>query len=164
MKGKSFLILCFLGFVIAGCQSRYTFWEISKFNMNSLALTDGEEIKLIYTSQGPDNNKDLSYYIHLIAISQKTGDTVNILTTTNNGFAKTDGDEVFNFFGQEHLASLLMQTDLSHMNELGNIEDLKNGALSKITRVARDIKFDDIADNNFPTVIGYVGTMRNSPN
>lgn len=162
MKGQSFLILCFLGFVIAGCQSRYTFWEISKFNMNRLALADGEEIKLIYTSQGPDNNKDLSYYIHLIAVSQKTGDTVNILTTANNGFAKTDGDEVFNFFGQEHLASLLMQTDLSNMNELGSIEDLPKGA-KRITKVARDIKFDDIADNHFPTVIGYVGTMRNSP-
>lgn len=126
--------------------------------MDEKALEDKEEIKLIYTSRGPGNNADLNYYIHLIAVSQKTGDTVNILTTADNGFSPDDGDKVFNFFNKDNIASKLIQMNMDNVTDL-NIEEIKNSALKKIDKVARDTEFDNIADNHFPTIIGSIGTI-----
>jgi hypothetical protein len=53
-------LLAILTVFIIACESKYTYWETSKFNMVPSALEDDEEIKLIYSSRGPGNNKDLS--------------------------------------------------------------------------------------------------------
>jgi hypothetical protein len=156
------LIIYFLGlstFLITGCGNKYEFWDISKFRIDNSALEDNEEVKLIYTSRGPDYNKDLKYYIHLIAVSQKTGDTVNILTTADNGLTMEDKDKVFNFFNQDNVASKLIQMDPEKLKEIKHIDDINNTELKKIDKVARDPNFDGIADNNYPTIIGTIGTM-----
>ena len=157
MKIKSIYILGLFVLLLTNCGNRYKFWEISKFNMDINALKDNEEIKLIYTSRGPDNNKELKYYIHLIAISQKTGDTVNILTTVDNGLTMEDENEIFNFFNQDNAASKLIQMDLENLKDIKHIDDLNKTEMNKIDLVARDPKFDELADNNYPTIIGSIG-------
>lgn len=89
-----------IALLIAGCGRTYEYWDISKFHIDSNALSNNEPIKLIYSSRGPDYNQDLKYYIHVIAVSQKTGDTVNILTTGYNEFQIQEdaGEKIFNFF------------------------------------------------------------------
>ena len=157
MKGKK-LILFFLivTIVFTACNSRYKFWDISKFHMAKNALQDKEEIKLFYTSQGPDNNEKMEYYIHVIAISLKTGDTVNILTTANNGFTMEDKERAFNYFNEDNIVTKSLQMDTEKMKE-GQPVEMDKPEMKKITKVARDTKFDKIADNNFPTVIGSIG-------
>jgi len=135
------------------CCNQYKYWDISKFKLDSTALSDNEEIKLLYTSRGPGNNEDRDYYIQVIAISQKSGDTVNILTTAENGFTLNDKDKVYNYFDQNNIAFKIGQGNLEKLN----INDINKTAIKKITKVARDPKFDFIADNNFPTVIGVIG-------
>ena len=153
------LNICFLFFtiLIAGCntQPSYEFWNISRFNLSEDALGEGEEIKLIYTSQAPEKSKE-ECYIHLIVYSQETGDTVNILTTTNNGFKPEDRDEVYNFFPANSLVAKVMQASSDDV-KISNIEQLENLEVKKINKVARDPDFDYIADNNYPTMIGFVG-------
>jgi hypothetical protein len=80
------IILIQLLLLLLGCSRNYEYWDISEFKIAPNALEDGEKIKVIYTSQGPDNNDDLEYYYHLIVISKNSGDTINILTTVNNLF------------------------------------------------------------------------------
>jgi len=155
---KIILPLAFLIFVFTSCDHGYEFWDISKFNIVDTALKDNEEIKLLYSSRGPGNNKDLEYYIQIVAVSQKTGDTVNILTTDENGFAADDGDRVFNYFNQDNLITKITQSDLDKLKDLKNVDDIGKTAPKKILKVARDPKFDDIADNTYPTVIGSIGT------
>ncbi|HEX7846127.1 MAG TPA: hypothetical protein VF476_10040 [Chitinophagaceae bacterium] len=164
MKLKSIYIIGLIGLFLASCGSgsTYEFWNISKFNMDKNALEDNEEIKLLYTSRGPDSNKDLEYYIHLIAVSQKTGDTVNILTTVDNGITEKDGNKIFNFFNQDNLASKLMQMDLEKLKDIKHIDEVNNRPSKEIDKVARDPKFDDIADNNYPTIIGSIGNATQS--
>ena len=137
--------MTFLILFLSSCNHGYKFWDISKFSIVDSALKDKEEIKLLYSSRGPDNNEDLKYYIQIVAVSQKTGDTVNILTTVNNGISMDDKNKVFNYFDQNNFVSKSIQNDTKKLKD--------------ITKVARDPKFDNIADNKFPTVIGTIGTV-----
>ena len=144
--------------MLLSCGNGYEFWDISKFLIKKNALENNEEIKLLYTSRGPDFNTDKDYYIHLIVVSQKTGDTVNILTTTNNNFTEADKDKVFNYFNQDSDISKISEMDPDKIKELKHVDDLKDFEYKKIDKVARDPKFDDLADNKHPTVFGSIGT------
>ena len=155
---KSIYILGLFSFLLTSCDNKYKFWGISKFSIDDNALEDNEEIKLLYSSRGPDNNKK-NYYIHLIAVSQKTGDAVNILTTAENGLTAEDKDNVFNFFNQGNIVSKLAQLDVEKLKVIKHIDDINKTESKKIDKVARDPEFDDIADNNYPTIIGSIGTF-----
>jgi len=154
---KSFLTLLTCLIIFSSCNSRHDFWNISKFNIVDSALKDNEEIKLLYTSQGPDDNRNQEYYIHIVAVSQKTGDTVNILTSINNGFSMADKDKVFNYFDQNNIASKLSALETEDLTNPAKLDEASNKEAKKIIKVARDTKFDKIADNKFPTVIGTIG-------
>ena len=156
MKIVFFLTVCTL--FLTSCNNGYKFWNISKFNIVDSALKDNEEIKILYSSGGPDNNKDFKYYIQIVAVSQKTGDTVNILTVVDNGFSMVDKDKVFNYFDQNNFASKVILMDPEKLTDVDNVNEISKKVPKHITKVARDPKFDDIADNNYPTVIGSIGT------
>jgi hypothetical protein len=162
MKKNAIIFLVIMTFLMTSCGSKYEYWEISKFNIDNNALEDNEEIKLLYTSRGPDNNEDLEYYIHIIAISQKTGDTVNILTTADNGITIDDKDKIFNFLNKDNILTKLIQTDLDKLKDVKHIDDLKLPEMKKIEKVVRDPKFDHLAENNYPTIIGSIGTTTNN--
>lgn len=153
------LSLILTAIMLFSCENGYKYWDISKFRIDNVALEDNEEIKLFYSSRGPDSNEDLEYYIHLIVISQKTGDTVNVLTTADNGFTKEDKDKVFNYFNQDSFATKVSQIGVDNLENIKDIEDINNIPAKDIKKVARDPKFDYLADNNYPTVIGSIGTM-----
>ena len=124
MKKMTIYLLGLFAFLTTSCERKYEFWEISKFKIDNTALEDNEEIQLLYTSRGPDYNTELKYYIHLIVVSQKTGDTVNILTTADNGITMTDKGKTFNFFNQENVASKLIQMNLDSLNDIKHIDDI----------------------------------------
>lgn len=159
MNLKLIYLTVIITMLAISCSNNYDFWDISKFRMDNNALKDNEEIKLLYTSRGPDNNKKLEYYIHVIAVSQKTGDTVNILTTFDNGLEQGDKDKVYNFFDQNNIASKITHMNTDDIVQLKNVDDIENKQIKvKISKVARDPNFDYLADNDFPTVIGVIGT------
>ena len=157
---KIILTLILVPVIFCSCKKDYEYWDVAKFNLKKDALKDNEEIKLLYASNGPDLNEDKDYYYHLIVVSQKTGDTVNILTTVQNAINKKSGDEIFNFFNEDNIASIVTQKDFD-LNSLNgrNIEDIKAKNQNKISKVARDPEFDNIADNKFPTVFGSIGKI-----
>lgn len=142
---------------LAGC-SHYKYWDISDFHMDPHALADREEIKLLYTSRGPGNNEDLSYFIHVIAVSQKTGDTVNIFTTVENGFQPTDGDVVYNFLSGDNAVVRIAHAGPCTVEHASDMEKLPGVDTRSITKVVRDPDFDYLARNNYPSIIGWIGT------
>ena len=149
--------LLFIVVIVAGCNNDhgYKFWDISKFHLVDTALKNNDEIKLLYSSQGPGNNEDLSYYIQVVAVAQKNGDTVNILTTVNNGFLPSDKDKIFNYFDQNNIVT---QNTYLRPEDVGKLNGPnKKDTTHKILKVARDPKYDGIANNNYPTVIGTIG-------
>ncbi len=154
---KKTLLLIIL-FVFISCKKEYEYWNIDKFKLEKDALKDNEEIKLLYASNGPDENKDRDYYYHLIVISQVTGDTINVLTASQNGFNKNSGKNVFNFYNEKNIITIISHNKIN-MNTLNgkNVNETEKLKLKKISKVARDKKFDNLTNNNFPTVIGSIG-------
>ena len=162
MRIKStYLIVLFL-ISLSSCGSKYEYWDISQFNMDKNALSDTEEVKLLYCSRGPDNNPDDVYYYHMVAVSQKTGDTVNILTAVDNGITMKDKNRIFSYFNENNAVSKFIQMDLDKMKEIKHVDDLKNIDSKQIAKVARDPEYDYIAKNDFPTVIGVIGISPNN--
>lgn len=145
-----------------GCKKEYKFWDINKFSIQNGALEDNAEIKLLYFSGGPTPKKSKFYY-HVIAITL-SNDTFNILTPDHNGFTIKSGDEIYNFYDDKNLISLLSnnQLKLDSTTSGKKIEELEISPLDTLKKVIRNPKFDYIADNNFPTVIGTIG--KTTPN
>ncbi len=158
MKRSPFLLL-FFSYLLISCGSNYSYWDVSKFKMDKSALSDSEEIKLIYSSRGPDFNENLDYYVHLICISQESGDTVNILTTSRNDLKSSDGDRVFHFFDEDNIMTKMSRMNQKGAGEINHVDDLDKLEPLNIKKVARDPEFDEIADNDYPTVIGSIGTI-----
>lgn len=154
------IIFCVIISVSFGCNSsKLKYWDSSKFNFKPSALKDNAEIKLVYTSERPPSASELEYYIHLIAVSQETGDTINILTTADNGLTKADSSTVFVYFDENNVMTKLYETagqDGDSPPDL-NIDSISRIKLRDIKKVIRNPEFDHIADNNFPTVIGSIG-------
>jgi len=166
MKNTQVFFVLLIVAILSACSepaTHYKFWNTSKFQLDSTVLRDNDEIKLIYTSGSPDNNEDLSYYVQVVAISQKSGDTFNILTPLDNGFSKEDGDKVYNFISENNIIYKLMQRDVQHIPHSGDLGDISKIKSKRIDRVVRDPKFDEIADNKYLTVIGMVGTSNPPP-
>lgn len=92
-------------------------------------------------------------------MSQKTRDTVNILTTADNGITMADKDKVFNFFNQDNVASKIIQMDMESIKNIKHIDEFDKMESKKIKKVARDPKFDYLADNDYPTIIGSIVIM-----
>lgn len=155
------IILAALAALLLAACSHYKFWDISEFHMDPKALANDEKIKLLYSSQSPDGNVDHEYFIHVIAVSQQTGDTVNIFTTIDNGFTPGDGEREFIFLSLESELSKVVHADLETIKNMKTVEEF--AALPKadprgITKIARDPDFDDIARNKYPSIIGWIGT------
>lgn len=144
--------------LLSNCNDeKNTFWDITKFKIDESALVDSEEIKILYASNGPEQNKDKLFFYHVVVVSVKTGDTINILSTINNNFKESDQYKVYNFLNQNNFDSIENKFDsaqISHSSLLDN--SLKTSTISK---VVRDTNFDNIADNSYPTIIGFIGTF-----
>ena len=153
---KVIFISIFSMLLFTSC-SKYKYWDLSKFNMDNKALCEDEEIKLLYSSRAPQAIVTQDCYIHLIVISQKTGDTVNVLTSVDNGLSMEDKDKVFNFFSQDNIAFKIAQRDPDDLGDIKSAEDIDKIKIRKFNKVARDPEFDCLADNTYPTIIGIIG-------
>ncbi len=156
MKYLYTLVLFIL--ILSSCMNKYEYWDITKFNIDTASIVHGEEIKMIYSSRGPDNNINKEYYIHMIAVSQKTGDTVNILTFEHNELEANDGDKIFYFISQTKIDAKFKNKHDNYVFQ--NEEDLRYIPYKKIEKVVRDPQFDKIANNSYPTVVGFISNTK----
>jgi hypothetical protein len=152
---KALLIISL--FALASCGKTYR--SISEFNIQPTALKNGDRIKLLFAMVGSTNNQEDQYYNHLIAVSQETGDTVNILVPFNHGLTETDADKIFNYFGPESQNAKLLSTDPEKLASLKNIGSI-TAEFPKYSKVAYDSKYDDWIKNDLPTVVGIIGTEK----
>jgi hypothetical protein len=68
---------------------------------------------------------------------------------------------VFNYFATgDDAISRLSHMDADHLEKIINGNSIDTSSLKKITKVIRDPKFDYLADNHFPTVIGIIGAIK----
>jgi hypothetical protein len=138
------------------CGNNYEFWDISKFRIDNEALADWEEVQLIYCSPDPQHDEvDFPFYTHMIVVSSRSGDTVNVLSRTGNWLSHEKKNQIFRFIKQESNAAKIIQ---KHFDEIKNTSEPTNQPTEQINKVCRDPKFDFLADNTFPSIIGVIGT------
>lgn len=152
----------FFLFLFSCTPSQFDFVELDEFKMEPKALMENEKVEILYCSGEPDYNPDHSYYLHYIVISQESGDTVNVLSTT-----LTDGISAENrifWYNRED----------SYMNKaIHNLDQLKNHPngpidFDKMTvkhpyRVVTNNKLDWSGPNQYPTVTGVLVTLIKAP-
>ena len=155
-------ILLFISALVmfSSCNDKtYKYWDISEFEITENALKNGEKIKILYASQGPDINEDKEYYYHYVIVSKKTGDTVNVLSTKNITLNKlTENKNRIRFVSLSgESMNFLRQLNEKHLKDeqlkksLENNNQIKSNINLNIEKVARDPEFDN------PAIIGYLG-------
>lgn len=152
MRILNFIILAAF---LASCQPKLEFRDFNDFKISDFVETN-DKVELLYASGSPDNNPNLDYFIHLVAIHKASGDTINILTTFNRGGGSGDAKNIFKFYKQnsdegQKFYEKAHQKSIEKNNKLDAAK-----ALSNINKVVRDKRFDQIAKNNFPTVVGFI--------
>lgn len=155
----SLIVLC-LSCLLISCFSSARYRDISEFNLQPNALKEGESIRLLAAVIGDEDNQEAKYYNHLIAVSGETGDTVNILTPVNHGLTKADGERTFNYFSLSDPAANVILMESKELEQLTHIDSVKV-THEAYTKVTRHPDFEDIAQNNYPTIIGIIGTVSN---
>ena len=134
---KNFFIILSLIFTLVGCEEKHDYWSMEQFKLEENALANGESVSVVYYSRGAfseDYNQD--YYMHAVVTSQESGKKVNVLTFGNSELSKITNDD----------NSMIFYNEPQQEGETFPTHD----------RVARDKRFDRVADNNYPTVIGVL--------
>ena len=149
-------VIIFL-FLFAACRGghAYSYWDISQFRLEPGALSTGQPVHLIYTSRNPDNDRES--YSQLVVVSDRTHDTINILSPVDIDLSLQDKDSVFYYYDEND--DLTKTADYAFADSLkpGAMPDLRNlPALKRRSKIARDPQFDFVAKNKFPTVIGMI--------
>lgn len=150
-----FISLAFLSLLLLAACGRYEYWELSKFNMQPDVLENNEQVQLIYSSNAPAGNKGTDYYLHLMVERLESRDTLNILTTFAPPIDQNDKKLHFYFVNEEHVYTKIARMALQNpesLKEVKSVGDIKPDEVR--AKVLRDPKFDYLADNTFPTVIG----------
>ncbi len=130
------------------CTGQHSFKDISEFEISEGLMEDGEYVKVVYSSGAPDDNLDLTYYLHLIVVSQVSKDTFNLLST--GGALVTETDNMRYYIANNSSANIIMQ-NLDKIQNGVNINDLGTKDIDQV--VVNNTNWQD-AENNFPTIIG----------
>lgn len=151
------LNILFLPFIAAflsnSCAPNIEYRDISEFTINNEVIETKQKVSLMYASATPPDEEILSYFVHAVGVVEVTGDTINILTPFNRGAGAGDSKNEFKFYPiySEEGISYFEETINKDREVKKNIEEINT-----ITRVSYDKRFDYVAKNNFPTVIGFI--------
>jgi hypothetical protein len=157
MRYSLFLLVVVL---LISCQN-IEYSDLDEFSIEENALKEGEEFKVIYSLTLAQNDNTENAFNHYIVISQESGDTVNLLSS--GASPVRDRDEVFSFSSKYN--NLLDLTLESHMQNFDLDSALGNRKIDEIEadrkidpsrKVLRDSKFDSVAKNSHPTIIGHL--------
>ena len=138
------------------CNGSYKFWDISDFRMQPNALEDGAPIQIIYASRGPDYNENEEYFYHFVVSNKLTGDTINILSLENIFVDESSRNKNYIFASFDGELHRTYDAIMQNPNSPEPIQKADTPDYSHIKKVARDPKYDAIAKNNHPTVIGSI--------
>lgn len=150
-----FLAIIFYALFLTSCQPKLEFRDISDFETSDFVETN-DKVELLYASGSPDNNPNLDYFIHLVAIHVESGDTINILTTFNRGGGSGDAKNIFKFYKKDSEEGQKFYEKAHQKSIEKNNKQNADKALSNINKVVKDKRFDHVAVNEFATVIGFI--------
>jgi hypothetical protein len=145
-------LLFLVALALFSCEPDLEFRNLEDFNVDDSLLQNGDEVELIYATGTPgNNNKDLDFFIHAIAVKKETGDTINILTSFFRGDGKGSSKNLFKFYFADSEEGLKIFDKVHAAEGKFSPEDVL-----KINKVVRDKRFDFVTKNNHPAIIGFI--------
>ena len=153
MKTNILALTLFAALLIFACVPEVEYRDIKEFAISNDAVKTNQKIELMYASATPDKEEVLSYFVHAVGIIEGTNDTVNVLTPYNRGAGSGDSKNIFKFY------TLDSEEGKAYFEETFNkdqVEQKEMSTIQSISRVTYDKRFNYIAINNFPTVIGFI--------
>ncbi|MHB1277656.1 MAG: hypothetical protein ACYC1Q_04595 [Bacteroidia bacterium] len=152
MKGKfqfSILVLAFC-FIFAACKEERPFFSVSQFTLQQGALEDGENVKLLYYSGHAKDADD--YFAQVIVLSEKSGDTFNILMPSSLHIEHGDTSSTFGYQSFNNPVYMEIVKDTKYWTS-------EESVLTNIKKVTRDPRYDETALNTYPTCVGIIGKV-----
>ena len=147
-------------FFIASCSQPYEYRDVSNFHLTEDALSDNEAIQILHASHGPAYERIPDYYHHLVVRSLESGDTINILTTRDNGFNKSDVHKTFYFLSAASLAKNLFQMEPMQLDNITEHKQIQVFQLKRLQKVIHNPEAEMLTSNDYPTVFGMVGFVK----
>lgn len=147
-----FLITLFAFTALLSCEPAVEYISIKEFEIIEGHIEDNTPIELLYSSATPDDEEPLSYFIHIVAVSQTNEDTFNILTTFNRGGGGGEAKNEFIYYTVHSENGEVFFKELYNKHE----DNYDINEIASIDRVTYDKRFKQISKNNYPTVIGFI--------
>lgn len=154
MKLIKLLPVLLLSLIVFACIPDVEYRTLAEFDFDENAVSNLEKLELLYVSATPTDQEHLTYFVHAVALMNDSKDTVNVLTPFSRGAGGGSSKNEFKFLtleseeGKEYFKKLYQDPEAPVQYEFERI--------LKIDRVSYDKRFDYIAKNNFPTVIGFL--------
>jgi hypothetical protein len=126
--------------------------------IDTTALKNDEQVRIIYFTGGPDNAPKVDYYYHYVVVTMQTNDTVNVLSSWR---VPVGTEEDPRYFIKEGTDVSLVMENLDQLVKGGNVNDLKPRQLDKVISNRKYRKFEE---NNYPTIIGFLLKVLLLPN
>jgi hypothetical protein len=150
--------ICLIIFILNSCgdnTDRQKFVELGSYKLDSTAVNDNEEIRLIYCSSGGEEGVKLDFFIQFVAIKINSNDTINIMTNHNINIAPSDGDKIFVYkkvFNKDYSDVIRLKDGIGKA-----AKGIKSPEISvNMPMVITDENYKDIGKNNYPTVFGDI--------
>lgn len=153
MKTNILVLSLYSAFLLFACAPDVAYQDLSNFNIVEDAIPNNTELLMMYSSATPDKEEDLSYFIHLVGVVKGGTDTVNVLTIFNRGDGGGTAKNVFKYY------NLDSEEGIKYFESLYNVGTENKRSINEIAQIKRvtyDKRFDYIAKNKYPTVIGFI--------
>lgn len=129
--------------------------DVSKFKIDTTMLHDGDSVKVLCASLKLFPTDTISYYVHTVVVSLKTGDTVNVLASGSINI--TEENRITEFYSFNNKFALAMQS----MNDIKTGENSIIPKEKKYKKVHSDPQFIALKTSHFPSVIGMLSYLNN---
>jgi len=145
---KKLSILTIVLFTVLSCSEDYEFWTRRNFNIQQDLILNGTGVKLLFSGGSPEETFNSDFYLHLIGVVDKTGDTINILTFDDSNLNALETHKTYYFYDAE---IFMDKFNIAPIHKKPLIEGLNTRQ-----KIAKPKSSVQMTKNNYPTVIGYI--------
>lgn len=145
---KKLTLLTIVLFTALSCNEDYEFWSRRNFNIQPDFISNGTGVKMLFSGGSPEETFNSDFYLHLIGVVDKTGDTINILTFDNSNLNALETHKTYYYYDAE---VFMDKFNIEPIHKKPLIEGLNTRQ-----KIAKPKSSVQVIRNNYPTVIGYI--------
>lgn len=144
--------------VLFGCKSgpknlNDLMVDITEFQIDNSILEDGDYVRILGCSGNLTREHEIDFYNLIVVVSERTGDTLNVLVT--NYYQVDENDPNTRFISNSSLVGKLLEGISDNGSiDVDNVNDLKSKSFDK---VLYDSEYIQIDVRNYTAVTGNLG-------